>query len=114
MKCSREENITRYQQEGLVPFVSKWSHFNPTLQNTDDKNFLYILVDAVYAMAHSLHNLVLDVCCNNSKYFHSKEEALKVHNLLRFAFWSVKGTAAYSSKYLNFNIHQCVVHGKSF
>lgn len=24
MSCSRRENITKYQQEGLVPFVSKY------------------------------------------------------------------------------------------
>ena len=29
-------------------------------------------------MAHSLHNLVLDVCCNNTSYYATKEEALKV------------------------------------
>ena len=29
-------------------------------------------------MAHSLHNLVLDVCCNNTEYYATKEEALKV------------------------------------
>ena len=29
-------------------------------------------------MAHSLHSLVLDVCCENSQFYSSKEEALKV------------------------------------
>ena len=41
-------------------------------------------VDAVYAMAHSLHNLVLDVCCNSSQFYNTKEEALKVFQIL---FW---------------------------
>lgn len=54
-QCTGSEEITRHQQEGLVPFV----------------------IDAVYAMAHSLHNLVLDVCCNNTMYYQTKEEALK-------------------------------------
>ena len=39
-------------------------------------------VDAVYAMAHSLHNLVLDVCCNSSQFYNTKEEALKVFQIL--------------------------------
>ena len=29
-------------------------------------------------MAHSLHSLVLDVCCENSQFYPTKEEALKV------------------------------------
>ena len=29
-------------------------------------------------MAHSLHNLVLDVCCNNTHLYNSREEALQV------------------------------------
>ena len=29
-------------------------------------------------MAHSLHNLVLDVCCNNTHLYTSREEALQV------------------------------------
>lgn len=50
---------------------------------------LFSLVDAVYAMAHSLHNLVLDECCTRSKDYHSKEEALKVCTIYNeFAFWS--------------------------
>ncbi|KAF4532507.1 hypothetical protein B566_EDAN007622, partial [Ephemera danica] len=39
-QCTGYEEITDYEQEGLVPFV----------------------VDAVYAMAHGLHNLITDVC----------------------------------------------------
>ena len=35
-------------------------------------------------MAHSLHNLVLDVCCNSSQFYNTKEEALKVFQIL---FW---------------------------
>jgi hypothetical protein len=38
------------------------------------------LVDAVYAMAHSLHNLVLDLCCNNTHLFNDQEEALQVNS----------------------------------
>jgi len=38
--CTGDERV-RHQQEGLVPFV----------------------IDAVFAMAHSLHNLVIDKCC---------------------------------------------------
>jgi hypothetical protein len=41
-------------------------------------------VDAVYAMAHSLHNLVLDLCCNNTHLFTSPEEALQVMVELSF------------------------------
>ena len=37
--------------------------------------FLF-LVDAVYAMAHSLHNLILDECCSQFKYL--KEKQLQV------------------------------------
>ena len=42
-------------------------------------------VDAVYAMAHSLHNLVLDVCCNNTMFYQTREEALKV----TIIFWLI-------------------------
>ncbi|XP_065350296.1 metabotropic glutamate receptor 3-like isoform X1 [Cloeon dipterum] len=39
-KCTGNETINDYEQEGLVPYV----------------------VDAVYAMAHAIHNLISDVC----------------------------------------------------
>ncbi|EGI66060.1 Metabotropic glutamate receptor 2 [Acromyrmex echinatior] len=42
-RCTGEENLVDYEQEGLVPFV----------------------VDAVYAMAHSVHNVIEEECVNN-------------------------------------------------
>ncbi|XP_037087472.1 metabotropic glutamate receptor 6-like [Pollicipes pollicipes] len=39
-RCSGREELTKYKQEGLVPFV----------------------VDAVYALAHALHNMILAKC----------------------------------------------------
>ncbi|XP_074594692.1 metabotropic glutamate receptor 8-like isoform X2 [Brevipalpus obovatus] len=39
-ECSGQEKMTKYEQEGLVPFV----------------------VDAVYALAHAIHNLLHDRC----------------------------------------------------
>ncbi|XP_071633906.1 metabotropic glutamate receptor 8 [Temnothorax longispinosus] len=41
--CTGEENLVDYEQEGLVPFV----------------------VDAVYAMAHGVHNVIEEECVNN-------------------------------------------------
>ena len=35
-------------------------------------------------MAHSLHNLVLDVCCNNTHLFTSREKALQVTALYSY------------------------------
>jgi len=52
--CSGKEELG-HEQEGLVPFV----------------------IDAVYAMAHALHNLVLHQCCNNTQFYSSSEEALQ-------------------------------------
>ncbi|XP_058797774.1 metabotropic glutamate receptor 7-like isoform X2 [Phymastichus coffea] len=42
-RCNGTEELVDYKQEGLVPFV----------------------VDAVYAMAHSVHNLINDECVNS-------------------------------------------------
>ncbi|XP_011703241.1 PREDICTED: metabotropic glutamate receptor 8-like [Wasmannia auropunctata] len=42
-RCTGEENLFDYEQEGLVPFV----------------------VDAVYAMAHGVHNVIEEECVNN-------------------------------------------------
>ncbi|XP_023327303.1 metabotropic glutamate receptor 8 [Eurytemora carolleeae] len=50
--CTGKEGLHKHLQEGLVPFV----------------------VDAVYAMANSLHNLVLDVCCNSTQLYSTREE----------------------------------------
>ena len=41
--------------------------------------YTYVLVDAVYAMAHSLHNLVVDECCNNTNLHSTAQEALQVY-----------------------------------
>ena len=73
----------RHQQEGLVPFVSKLHHSCAShiyfvirevicaLIKWKESNFVvpvltcfgWFSVDAVFAMAHSLHNLVMDKCC---------------------------------------------------
>ncbi|XP_070164040.1 metabotropic glutamate receptor 8 isoform X2 [Polyergus mexicanus] len=42
-RCTGDEILVDYEQEGLVPFV----------------------VDAVYAMAHGVHNVIEDECVNN-------------------------------------------------
>ncbi|KAL0108286.1 hypothetical protein PUN28_015079 [Cardiocondyla obscurior] len=42
-RCTGEENLIDYEQEGLVPFV----------------------VDAVYAMAHGVHSVIEEECVNN-------------------------------------------------
>ncbi|KYN01754.1 Metabotropic glutamate receptor 7 [Cyphomyrmex costatus] len=42
-RCTGEEKLADYEQEGLVPFV----------------------VDAVYAMAHGVHNVIEEECVNN-------------------------------------------------
>ncbi|KAL6267343.1 hypothetical protein P5V15_000418, partial [Pogonomyrmex californicus] len=42
-RCTGLENLVDYEQEGLVPFV----------------------VDAVYAMAHGVHNVIEEECVNN-------------------------------------------------
>ncbi|XP_076343953.1 metabotropic glutamate receptor 3-like [Tachypleus tridentatus] len=39
-RCTGDETLNKYEQEGLVPFV----------------------IDAVYAMAHALHNMIKDRC----------------------------------------------------
>ncbi|KAK5639566.1 hypothetical protein RI129_012058 [Pyrocoelia pectoralis] len=46
-KCTGQEGITGYEQEGLVPFV----------------------VDAVYAAAHAIHNIIQDECGSDPFYF---------------------------------------------
>ncbi|XP_019868539.2 metabotropic glutamate receptor 7-like [Aethina tumida] len=49
-KCTGHEVITGYEQEGLVPFV----------------------VDAVYAAAHAIHNIIADTCGVDPFYFCAK------------------------------------------
>ncbi|XP_024940332.1 metabotropic glutamate receptor 7 isoform X2 [Cephus cinctus] len=54
-RCTGEEDLLDYEEEGLVPFV----------------------VDAVYAMAHSVHNLIEDECVRNRGTVHCLCESLK-------------------------------------
>ena len=39
-------------------------------------------VDAVYAMAHSLHNQILEECCKNHLHFKDKDQITKVKDFL--------------------------------
>ncbi|XP_066584649.1 metabotropic glutamate receptor 7-like isoform X2 [Prorops nasuta] len=54
-RCTGTEKLIDYEQEGLVPFV----------------------VDAVYAMAHSLHNVIEDECVVTAGTSHHLCEALR-------------------------------------
>ncbi|XP_006619708.1 metabotropic glutamate receptor 7-like isoform X1 [Apis dorsata] len=54
-RCTGTEELIDYEQEGLVPFV----------------------VDAVYAMAHGVHNLIDEECVNNGKTAHYLCEDLR-------------------------------------
>ncbi|XP_076545118.1 metabotropic glutamate receptor 8 isoform X1 [Osmia lignaria lignaria] len=64
-RCTGTEKLIDYEQEGLVPFV----------------------VDAVYAMAHSVHNLIDEECMNDDGSTHYLCEKLRPapdgHELLR-------------------------------
>ncbi|XP_017757027.1 PREDICTED: metabotropic glutamate receptor 7-like, partial [Eufriesea mexicana] len=53
--CTGTEELINYEQEGLVPFV----------------------VDAVYAMAHGVHNLIDEECVNNGESYHQLCENLR-------------------------------------
>ncbi|XP_043471687.1 metabotropic glutamate receptor 7-like isoform X1 [Leptopilina heterotoma] len=54
-QCTGKEQLRNYEQEGLVPFV----------------------VDAVYAMAHGIHNLIEDVCVETDESEHYLCDSLK-------------------------------------
>ncbi|XP_076644174.1 metabotropic glutamate receptor 8 [Halictus rubicundus] len=64
-RCTGIEELTNYEQEGLVPFV----------------------VDAVYAMAHGVHNLIEEECVNGFGTIHSLCKKLRPapdgHHLLQ-------------------------------
>ncbi|XP_043278833.1 metabotropic glutamate receptor 7-like [Venturia canescens] len=53
-RCTGDEKLSEYDQEGLVPFV----------------------VDAVYAMAHGVHNLIEDECVKGTNTSHHLCESL--------------------------------------
>ncbi|CAG2171357.1 unnamed protein product [Oppiella nova] len=60
-RCTGEEKIWKYEQEGLVPFV----------------------VDAVYAMAHAIHNLLKDRCGRDGNKMCHPKEFIKGSDLLQ-------------------------------
>ncbi|XP_023290502.1 metabotropic glutamate receptor 7 [Orussus abietinus] len=100
-RCTGEENLNDYEQEGLVPFV----------------------VDAVYAMAHAVHNIIEDECVETQDAMHFLCDSLKpapqgqnlLHYIRNVSFVGRQGTEikfnADGDAYGFYNIYQYQQNG---